>query len=42
MLPHVHDFRPIHNLGSMADLCRVLGAHRAAAADLGRWLRKAG
>jgi uncharacterized protein with von Willebrand factor type A (vWA) domain len=42
MLPHVHDFRPIHNLGSMADLCRALGADRAAVADPGRWLRKAG
>ena len=30
MLPHVHDFRPIHNLASMDDLCRALGADRAA------------
>ncbi len=24
MLPHVDSFRPIHNLASMADLCRAL------------------
>jgi uncharacterized protein with von Willebrand factor type A (vWA) domain len=42
MLPRVHDFRPIHNLASMVDLCRALGADRTAAADPGRWLRKAG
>jgi uncharacterized protein with von Willebrand factor type A (vWA) domain len=24
MLPHVHDFRPIHNLAAMEDLCNVL------------------
>jgi uncharacterized protein with von Willebrand factor type A (vWA) domain len=42
MLPHVHDFRPIHNLGSMEELCRALGAERSAAADPQQWLRKAG
>ena len=41
MLPHVHDFRPIHNLGSMEELCRALGAERGAASPQG-WLRKAG
>ena len=41
MLPHVHDFRPIHNLASMDDLCRALGADRAGADGLQR-LRKAG
>jgi uncharacterized protein len=40
MLPHVHDFRPIHNLASMDDLCRALGADRPA--DGRPWLRKAG
>ena len=25
MLPHVDEFRPIHSLESMADLCRALG-----------------
>jgi uncharacterized protein len=42
MLPHVHDFRPIHTLGSMEELCRALGAERAAAAGPEGWLRKAG
>lgn len=42
MLPHVHDFRPIHNLSSMEELCRALGAERSAAANPQRWLRKAG
>ena len=28
MLPHVHEFRPIHNLASMADLCSVLSDTR--------------
>ena len=26
MLPHVDEFRPIHSLGSMEELCRALGA----------------
>ena len=42
MLPHVHDFRPIHNLGSMEELCRALAAERTGAAKPQRWLRKAG
>ncbi|MEH3145904.1 MAG: VWA domain-containing protein [Methylobacterium frigidaeris] len=29
MLPHVHDFRPIHSLAAMADLCAALGARGA-------------
>jgi uncharacterized protein with von Willebrand factor type A (vWA) domain len=33
MLPHVHDFRAIHNLGSMEELCRTLGARRGAGID---------
>jgi uncharacterized protein with von Willebrand factor type A (vWA) domain len=41
MLPHVHDFRPIHSLGSMEELCRAFGAERGAASPQG-WLRKAG
>jgi uncharacterized protein len=28
MLPHVDSFRPIHNLASMADLCRALASAR--------------
>jgi uncharacterized protein with von Willebrand factor type A (vWA) domain len=39
MLPHVHDFRPIHNLGSMAELCRALSGEAARDADPRRWLR---
>jgi uncharacterized protein len=41
MLPHVHDFRPIHSLASMDELCRALSADRGGAADPRRWLRKA-
>jgi uncharacterized protein with von Willebrand factor type A (vWA) domain len=29
MLPHVDSFRPIHNLASMAELCRALSGSRA-------------
>jgi uncharacterized protein with von Willebrand factor type A (vWA) domain len=37
MLPHVDEFRPIHNLSSMADLCRALGTP-SVAFDPRRWL----
>jgi uncharacterized protein with von Willebrand factor type A (vWA) domain len=40
MLPHVHDFRPIHSLASMEDLCRALAGD--AGGDPRRWLRAAG
>jgi uncharacterized protein with von Willebrand factor type A (vWA) domain len=40
MLPHVHDFRPIHSLQSMEELCRALAGQ--ALADPRHWLRKAG
>lgn len=40
MLPHVDEFRAIHNLAAMGDLCRALSAARAAEADPRRWLRK--
>jgi uncharacterized protein with von Willebrand factor type A (vWA) domain len=33
MLPHVDSFRPIHNLASMADLCRALSGDRSVAHD---------
>ncbi|GJD50963.1 hypothetical protein OPKNFCMD_3713 [Methylobacterium crusticola] len=42
MLPHVDDFRPIHSLAAMADLCRALGAAPSRAADPTAWLRAAG
>jgi uncharacterized protein len=37
MLPHVDEFRPIHNLESMAELCRALSADDAG--DPRAWLR---
>jgi hypothetical protein len=40
MLPHVHDFRPIHSLGSMDELCAALSGERAGEADPRRWLRR--
>lgn len=41
MLPHVHDFRPIHSLASMEELCRVLSQETAGRVDPKRWLRAA-
>jgi uncharacterized protein with von Willebrand factor type A (vWA) domain len=41
MLPHVHDFRPIHNLASMEALCAALAGDRVATGDPARWLRDA-
>ncbi|MDJ1158392.1 VWA domain-containing protein [Chelatococcus sp. SYSU_G07232] len=40
MLPHVDEFRAIHNLAAMGDLCRALSAERSAEADPRKWLRK--
>jgi uncharacterized protein len=42
MLPHVDEFRPIHNLASMADLCRALSREKREGCDPRLWLRKAG
>lgn len=39
MLPHVDEFRPIHNLANMADLCRALVEDRSGFADPKAWLR---
>lgn len=39
MLPHVHEFRPIHNVAAMEDLCEALSAGRSAGADPRAWLR---
>jgi uncharacterized protein len=39
ILPHVDEFRPIHNLASMADLCRALSADGGD--DRRRFLRTA-
>jgi uncharacterized protein with von Willebrand factor type A (vWA) domain len=41
MLPHVHEFRPIHNLAAMRDLVRALSEERAEA-DPRLWLGGAG
>ncbi|MCC7348171.1 MAG: VWA domain-containing protein [Variibacter sp.] len=41
MLPHVDEFRAIHNLQSVADLCRALSSGDAKAAAAPKdWLRK--
>jgi uncharacterized protein len=40
MLPFVDEFRPIHNLASMADLCRALDGAGGADADPKAWLRR--
>lgn len=39
MLPHVDEFRPIHNLDSVASLCRALSRDAQAVADPKAWLR---
>ncbi len=40
MLPHVDEFRPIHNLQSMDALVKALGEDGAADADPRRWLKR--
>jgi uncharacterized protein len=40
MLPYVDEFRAIHSLASMAELCRALGAARSRESDPRLWLRK--
>jgi uncharacterized protein with von Willebrand factor type A (vWA) domain len=41
MLPHVDEFRPIHNLDSMAELVRALSAPRRRAAGPNAWAGRA-
>jgi hypothetical protein len=41
MLPHVDEFRTLHNLNAMADLCAALDARRSPEADPRRWLSRA-
>lgn len=41
MLPHVHEFRAIHNLRSMEQLCSALSSERSQEADPRRWLSSA-
>jgi uncharacterized protein with von Willebrand factor type A (vWA) domain len=40
MLPLVDEFRPIHSLASMADLCRALGSAPQSMTDPKDWLRR--
>ncbi|HVP98979.1 MAG TPA: VWA domain-containing protein, partial [Roseiarcus sp.] len=40
MLPHVDAFRPIHNLASMADLCKALAGMPDQTRDPKAWLRE--
>lgn len=40
MLPHVDEFRPVHNLDSLADLAATLAAPRRAAHDPLNWLKR--
>jgi uncharacterized protein with von Willebrand factor type A (vWA) domain len=44
MLPHVDEFRPVHNLDALADLCASLGERTGSSrgeTDPKRWLRLA-
>ncbi len=41
MLPHVDDFRTLHNLDSMAHLCEALSVNQTPAALPKRWLKAA-
>ena len=38
MLPYVDEFRPVHNLDAMADLCAALGARAGTTAEPQKWL----
>jgi uncharacterized protein with von Willebrand factor type A (vWA) domain len=38
MLPHVDEFRPVHNLNALSDLCASLGAGLTRANDPRRWM----
>lgn len=38
MLPHVDEFRPVHSLNALADLCTSLGAGRTRDNDPRRWM----
>ena len=38
MLPHVDEFRPVHNLNALADLCVSLGRSPMRENDPRRWL----
>ncbi|MFI0847227.1 VWA domain-containing protein [Mesorhizobium sp. IMUNJ 23232] len=38
MLPHVDEFRPVHNLNALADLCASLGKHPRGGVDPRRFM----
>jgi uncharacterized protein with von Willebrand factor type A (vWA) domain len=40
MLPHVDEFRPVHNLDSMTELVRALSEHGPRAGNPAEWLRR--
>ncbi len=40
MLPHVDEFRPVHNLDSLTDLVRSLSGHGTRSPEGQAWLRK--
>jgi uncharacterized protein len=40
MLPHVDEFRPIHSLANMADLCQALARDRRMSVDPKLWLKR--
>jgi uncharacterized protein len=40
MLPHVDEFRPVHNLNSLTDLVRSLSAHGTRSQEGQAWLHK--
>ena len=42
MLPHVDEFRAVHNLEALGDLVASLGTGRAREADPRRWLQTVG
>jgi hypothetical protein len=42
MLPHVDEFRAVHNLDALADLCASLDLRSAASVDPRRWMRIGG
>jgi uncharacterized protein with von Willebrand factor type A (vWA) domain len=39
MLPHVHEFRPVHNLASLRDLVASLSSHPGARPASNAWIR---
>jgi len=41
MLPHVDEFRPVHSVNALADLCTVLGGQAPSSHDPKNWLARA-